>query len=104
MTNLGRIAPRDRKTASTVIARSEATKQSIPQQAAKWIASLALAMTRIGRGVLDAPLSRSMTVFVWRQPATFARNDATNRPSPTQVWHLPSGSRRVHALVFYPTG
>jgi hypothetical protein len=27
-----------------------------------------------------------------------------NIPPPTEVRHTPSGSRRGHALVFYPTG
>ena len=41
MQNFGRIAPRERETVSTVIATSEATKQSIlPSLAELWIASL----------------------------------------------------------------
>src|SRR5205809_2590475 len=38
--NLGRSAPREGETVSTVIARSEATKQSIYPRAEAWIASL----------------------------------------------------------------
>ena len=74
-------------------------------------------METIGRGVLDAPLSRSMTVFVWRQsgvlPFTlvelrrasrFARNDTPNGPSPYAslafaIWIAPHG-----CAIFYPTG
>ena len=51
MQSLGRITSRERETVSPVIA--SAAKQSIYPRAEKWIASLALAMTRIGRGVFE---------------------------------------------------
>ena len=68
----------------------------------------------IGRGVLDAPLSRSMTVLCRDNPASGSEAQMIEpkcsgrsrlphlRPEcpPTQVWHLPSGSRRMVALSF----
>jgi hypothetical protein len=45
---LGRIAPRDREVVSPVIARSAAQPTLILFLAARWIASLALAMTLLG--------------------------------------------------------
>jgi hypothetical protein len=58
--NFGRIAPREREIVSTVIASG--AKQSICPRAEMWIASLALATTRIGRSVLDTPHARGMTI------------------------------------------
>ena len=59
----------------------------------------------IGRGVLDAPPSRRMTVFVWGLGwITAVRNDATNLPSPYAslafaIWIKPRG-----CAIIFPTG
>jgi hypothetical protein len=57
-----------------------------------------------GRGVLDAPLSRSMTVIACGWTVTPARNAATNHPSPYSslafaIWIKPRG-----CAIIYPTG
>jgi hypothetical protein len=72
--NLGRSVPREGEIVSTVIASG--AKQSLPQQAAKWIASRSLSSGAHSRD----PLARNDADGP--RQALFARNGATNRPSP----------------------